>query len=181
MQAAAVQTDHKIQALELSVDPAKFYLEILIELNETLNDVVGEQESHGLISLVADKIGRYFEGMYRHALGMQKFDVDTLAAILIDLKRRIGGEFYIHDIKPTRIELKNTRCPFSERVVGQTTLCAMTSNVFGRISADSQGYAAVELSKTIARGDGHCHVIVHLDSHQERSDDVIEYFDVSEL
>lgn len=32
----------------------------------------------------------------------------------------------------------------------------MTSNVFGAIAAENQGYAKVALEKTIAQGDGHC-------------------------
>lgn len=39
----------------------------------------------------------------------------------------------------------------------------MTSNVFGLIAAENLGYAKVELAETIARGDGRCRVVVHLE------------------
>jgi hypothetical protein len=39
----------------------------------------------------------------------------------------------------------------------------MTSNVFGKITADNLGYACIELEQTIAAGDTGCKVVVHLD------------------
>ncbi len=169
------------ESLELALDPSNFYLNILLDINETLNDVIGESECTGLIALVADKMGRYLESLYQQGLEQRQFDINTLAAILVDLKRRISGNFTVESISPTKIVLINSRCPFGDDVLGHPTLCMMTSNVFGRISANSLGYAAVELDKTIARGDGCCHVTVHLDQIEDGQDNIIEYFNISDL
>ena len=90
-------------------------------------------------------------------------DRDHVAAVLVDLKRRIGGGFALVAADEGRLEYLNTRCPFGEKVLGRESMCMMTSNVFGLIAAENLGYAKVELDETIARGDGRCRVLVHLD------------------
>jgi predicted ArsR family transcriptional regulator len=58
--------------------------------------------------------------------------------------------------------LGNRRCPFGEKVLGRPSMCMMTSNVFGSISAQNLGYAKVELRETIATGSPGCLIVVHL-------------------
>ena len=82
--------------------------------------------------------------------------------VLVDLKRRIQGDFFVIEETEDRIVLGNRACPFAEMVVGRPSLCMMTSNVFGHIAAQNLGYAAVDLQRTIARGDPGCRVVVHL-------------------
>ena len=58
----------------------------------------------------------------------------------------------------TKIVLKTTSCPFAEKVIGRPSLCMMTSNVFGTITADNLSYAK-SLEETIARGDSGCKIV----------------------
>ena len=93
--------------------------------------------------------------------------VEQVAAVLVDLKRRIHGDFFIIEEDDEKIVLGNRACPFAEMVAGRPSLCMMTSNVFGFIAADNLGYSKVELQETIARGDaGH----VVLEVAQQRVD-----------
>lgn len=80
----------------------------------------------------------------------------------MDLKRRIKGQFYIIEETDEKIVLGNRACPFGDRVRQRTSMCMMTSNVFGAIAAENLGYAKVELQETIARGDAGCRVVVYL-------------------
>lgn len=82
--------------------------------------------------------------------------------MLVDLKRRIQGEFFIIEEDDEKIVPGNRACPFAEKVVGRPALCMMTSNVFGSIAAENLGYAKVVLEQAIARGDNGCRVVVYL-------------------
>ncbi len=139
-----------------------FLRTLLRELAGTLEEVVGEQEAAGFVSVVGQRVGDWINGMYRSALGVEKLDRESVADVLVDLKRRIQGDFYLMDATESRIILGNRACPFGEHVRDRNSLCMMTSNVFGTITADNLGYARVELQNTIARGDPECVIVVNL-------------------
>ena len=82
--------------------------------------------------------------------------------MLVDLKRRIHGNFFIIEEHEEKIVLGNTACPFAEKVIGRRSMCMMTSNVFGHIAAENLGYGKVELQRTIAEGHPECRVVVYL-------------------
>ena len=82
--------------------------------------------------------------------------------MLVDLKRRIQGDFYIVEEDDEKIVLGNRVCPFAEKVVGRPALCMMTSNVFGVIAAENLGYAKISIEQSIAMGDPGCRVVVYL-------------------
>jgi predicted ArsR family transcriptional regulator len=139
-----------------------FLRSLLRELSGTLEEVVGLEEAAGFISVVGARMGHQIDLAYREALGRGTLDVVQVAEVLVDLKRRIEGDFAVESLGEDRIVLTNRACPFGEKVVGRPSLCMMTSNVFGSITADNLGYAKVELEETIAQGDGGCRVTVHL-------------------
>jgi predicted ArsR family transcriptional regulator len=147
---------------ELDLERDVFLRTLLRELAGTLEEIVGLDEAAGFISVVGARMGRGFDRAYRDALGLATLDREQVAEVLVDLKRRIEGGFSIERIEEDRIVLVNTACPFGAMVLARPSLCMMTSNVFGSISADNLGYAKVELEETIARGDGRCRVTVHL-------------------
>jgi hypothetical protein len=82
--------------------------------------------------------------------------------VLVDLKRRIRGDFYVIAEDDEKIVLGNRACPFADKVAGRPALCMMTSNVFGVIAAENLGYAKVSLEQTIAEGHPGCRVVVYL-------------------
>jgi predicted ArsR family transcriptional regulator len=147
---------------ELELERDVFLRTLLRELAGTLEEIVGLDEAAGFISVVGARMGRELDLAYRDALGRSTLDRDQVAEVLVDLKRRIEGGFSIEQVDDDRIVLVNTACPFGGKVLDRPSLCMMTSNVFGSITADNLGYAKVELEETIARGDGGCRVTVHL-------------------
>ncbi len=82
--------------------------------------------------------------------------------VLVDLKRRIQGDFYIIEEDEEKIVLGNRACPFAEKVIDRPAMCMMTSNVFGVIAAQNLGYSKVVLNETIATGSEKCRVTVYI-------------------
>ena len=122
---------------------------------------------------IGDEINRE----YKTALQTPRLSREQVAAVLVDLKRRIQGDFFVIEQSDDKIVLGNRVCPFAEKVVGRPSMCMMTSNVFGAIAAENLGYAKVVLDQTIAAGDPGCVVTVYL-RQSEESDEAPgrEYF-----
>src|SRR5690606_28495508 len=124
--------------------------------------VVGSREASGYISLVGQHAGEELNASYCRALEVPRLNRAEVAQVLVDLKRRIEGDFYVVEESEERILLGNRACPFGDRVIGRPALCMMTSNVFGVIASESLGYAKVSLEETIADGHDGCRVAVYL-------------------
>jgi predicted ArsR family transcriptional regulator len=157
-----VRTDVALDESAVSLERDVFMRSLLRELSGTLQDVIGLEEASGFISVVGQRIGRQIEAEYKTALGAPQLTREQVAAVLVDLKRRIEGDFYIIEANEDRIVLGNRACPFGDKVLGRPALCMMTSNVFGVIAANNLGYAKVDLQETIATGAPGCRVVVHL-------------------
>ena len=152
----------QIERSELGFDRDVFLRTLIHELSGVLQDVVGLQEASGFVSIVGQRIGDEFNERYRRAFGTGVLSRGEVAAAMVDLKRRIGGQFYVIEEGQDRIVLGNRACPFAEKVIGRPSMCMMTSNVFGSIAAANLGYARVELQQTIAEGNPECRVVIHL-------------------
>jgi predicted ArsR family transcriptional regulator len=148
--------------LPLPLERDLFLRALLRELAGTLQDVVGLEEASGFISVVGQRIGDWINEGYRAALGVERLGRDQVAAVLVDLKRRIQGDFYVIEQDEKRIVLGNRACPFGDKVIDRPSLCMMTSNVFGAITAQNLGYAKVVIEEAIAQGHAGCRIVVHL-------------------
>lgn len=142
------------------LDNGSFSRMLIGKLAQTLQDVVGIEESAGFVAIVGQLMGTQINDAYRSALGTDRLERGQIPDVLVDVKRRIGGEFSIESADAERVVLTNSRCPFGERVIGRPALCMMTSNVFGSIAAENLGYAKVRIDQAIATGDSHCRVVV---------------------
>ena len=153
--------DHAAE-LDVPLNRDLFLRTLIRELAGTLEDVVGIQQAAGFISVVGQNVGDQINADYKNAFRVSRLNRDQVAEVLVDLKRRILGDFYIIEETPEKIVLGNRACPFAEKVLGRTSMCMMTSNVFGAIASQNLGYAKVELQQTIAQGDPGCRVVVYL-------------------
>lgn len=151
-----------LDTLDVPLERDLFLRTLLRELAGTLQDVVGIEEASGFVSVVGQNMGRQLDRDYREVLGAARLSREQVAEVLVDLKARIEGDFYVIEQDDERIVLGNRACPFAEKVIGRPSLCMMTSNVFGSIAAENLGYAKVELGETIAMGHPRCRVTVHL-------------------
>jgi predicted ArsR family transcriptional regulator len=149
-------------ALDIPLNRDVFLRTLIRELSGTLEDIVGLKEAAGFISVVGQNVGDQMNQDYRSAFRVDHLSREQVAQVLVDLKRRIEGDFFILEETDERIVLGNRACPFGDKVLNRTSMCMMTSNVFGAIAADNLGYAKVELQQTIARGEAMCRVVVYL-------------------
>lgn len=159
--------ENRVSKLRLPLERDVFLRTLIRELAGTLEQVVGADEASGYISVVGQAVGEGIDRDYRGALEVAELDRQQVAAVLVDLKRRIQGDFFIVEEGDDRIVLGNRACPFGDKVLGRPSMCMMTSNVFGVIAAENLGYAKVSLEETIARGDGGCRVVVYLQPSDE--------------
>jgi predicted ArsR family transcriptional regulator len=155
-------SDDDLEKFAVPLDRDRFLRALIRELAGTLEDVIGLEETNGYISVVGSAIGTAIDRDYRAALQVSRLDRAQVAAVLVDLKRRIQGDFYIISEDDEKIVFGNRACPFGDLVQGRPSMCMMTSNVFGSIAGNNLGYAKVELQETIARGHAGCRVVVYL-------------------
>lgn len=167
---------HAVDGVEIGLDRDVFFRKMLRELSGTIEAIVGVDEAAGYVSAVGAAIGDWINEAYHAEMGPEDFDLDTVASVFVDLKRRIDGGFFIEEVAADRIVLGNTRCPFGDDVNDRPSLCMMTSNVFGRIAADNLGYARVRLDQTIATGDPRCRIVVELAPRDGVTPNEREYF-----
>lgn len=131
-------------------------------MSGTLQDVVGLEEASGFVSVVGQRVGEQINDRYKSALQVDSLSREQVSDVLIDLKRRILGDFYVIEEDSEKIVLGNRRCPFEDKVLDRPAMCMMTSNVFGVLAAENLGYSKVSLEETIASGDAGCRVVIYL-------------------
>jgi predicted ArsR family transcriptional regulator len=152
------------EQLDVALDRDVFLRTLIRELSGTLEEVVGLNEAAGYISVVGQNVGDQMNRDYKAAFAVSELSREQVGQVLVDLKRRINGKFYIIEETPEKIVLGNSCCPFGDKVLNRPSMCMMTSNVFGSIAAQNLGYAKVELQETIAQGNPGCRVVVYLNS-----------------
>jgi predicted ArsR family transcriptional regulator len=156
------ESRYSVADLDVPLERDVFLRTLIRELSGTLQDVVGLDEAAGFISVVGQNMGSQINDAYKNALRVENLNREQVADVLVNLKRRIRGDFYIVEETEEKIVLHNRVCPFEDKVIGRPAMCMMTSNVFGSIAAENLGYSKVELNETIAGGDGRCVVTVYL-------------------
>ncbi|MGZ9133439.1 MAG: methanogen output domain 1-containing protein, partial [Nitrospira sp.] len=129
--------------MEVPLERDVFLRTLLRELAGTLSEVVGLDEASGFVSVVGQRMGQQINEMYRESLSLPSLNAYQVADVLVDLKRRIEGDFFVIEQDEDKIVLGNRACPFGDKVIGRKALCMMTSNVFGSIAAENLGYAKV--------------------------------------
>jgi predicted ArsR family transcriptional regulator len=160
-------SENSVEGANVPLERDIFLRTLIRELAGTLQDVVGLEEASGFISVVGQRMGTQINEDYKRALSVSKLDRAQVANVLVDLKRRIQGEFFVIEEDDDKIVLGNRRCPFADKVIGRPAMCMMTSNVFGSIAAQNLGYAKVVLEETIAQGAAGCRVTVFLNPTRE--------------
>lgn len=155
--------ENRMRDLDIAAVSDDFFVDVAGLLTGALEETVGLADAAAFVSVVGERIGTKFAEAYGGELDGLPGDPAVLAAILVDLKRRIGGAFRVESLNEREIVLVNARCPFAGREVGHPSLCMMTTNVFGRIVADARGYARVQIDEALATGHGRCRVRIALE------------------
>lgn len=151
-----------IGALEIDFDHHGLFNILVADMAELLESIAGVEDACAYVSGIAARLGTDIEKQYKTALGVQRLNRDQLLEILIDLKNRAGGAFSIVEQDEDRVVFSNCACPLGRAAANRPSLCMLTSNIFGRLTANAVGYAAVDLEETIASGAAECRVVLHL-------------------
>src|SRR6476620_7205686 len=101
-----------LHQLDIPLERDVFLRTLLRELAGTLQDVVGLDEASGFVSVVGQRIGDQINDAYKAALHVPSLSREQVRDVLVDLKRRIQGDFYVIEEDDTRIVLGNRACPF---------------------------------------------------------------------
>jgi len=155
------ETSSKINVPDIPLTKDLFLCTLIRELAGTLQQIVGLREAEGYISIVGHTMGDWINRLYKKKYNTSKLDQEQVIHALMNLKKQIGGKFYIIEKNEEKIVFGNHTCPFDQQILNRPCICMVTSNVFGSITAANLGYAKVELDETIAKGDKQCKVIVY--------------------
>lgn len=153
-----------VSTLAVPLERDVFLRSLVRELSGVLEDVVGLEQASGFISVVGQNIGEWINNEYKQQLNTKQLTVEQVIDVLIDLKARINGDFYLISKSENQAVFGCRTCPFEEKVTDRNSLCMMTSNVFGVITSQNLGYAKVILEETIARRNLGCRVTVYFKS-----------------
>jgi len=170
-----MERSDKLRIADVPLNRDVFLRSLVRELAGTLENVVGMADALGFISVVGQNIGQQMEADYKAALKVGSLSREQVADVLVDLKHRIQGDFYVVEESEEKIVLGNRACPFGDKVIDRPSLCMITSNVFGNIAANNLGYARVVLNETIATGSSGCLVTIYL-KQDSNPDEGREYF-----
>src|SRR5690606_31540145 len=72
-----------------------FLRTLVRHLAGTLQSVVGLEEASGFVSVVGQEMGEEINREYKQALAVENLSRQQVAEVLVDLKRRIKGDFYV--------------------------------------------------------------------------------------
>ena len=175
MNPSIADSSPNIGALDIDFDHQGLFSTLVADLAELLESIAGVEDACAYVSGIAARLGTDIEKQYKSALGVQHLSRDQLIEVLIDLKKRAGGAFSVIEQDEDRVVFGNCSCPLGRAAANHPSLCMVTSNIFGRLSANAIGYAAVDLEETIARGAAQCRVVLHL-KRTEPGPETREYF-----
>lgn len=164
-----------IGSLDVGFGHHDLFKALVASMAELLESIAGIDDACAYVSGIAARLAADIEKRYKSALGVQHLNRDQLIEILIDLKNRAGGGFSVLERSEDQIVFGNCACPLGDAAVNHPSLCMLTSNIFGRLTANAVGYAAVDLEETIAKGSAGCRVVLHL-KRTEPGPDTREYF-----
>ena len=101
-----------------------FLRNLIRQRSGLLEDVVGLQEAAGFVSVVGQRMGNQMDADYRAAVQVDKLSRRQVVEALVDLKRRIPGDFYIIEESDEKIVLGNRAYPFASKTRWDDPRCA---------------------------------------------------------
>lgn len=162
-----LQSIQNINELSIPLDRDIFLTNLIRELTGTLEEVLGTNEVSCFMSIVGQTLGEQIDHDYKQALAASTLAHEQVIEVLVDLTRRIHGDFCVVEEDENKIVLRNQGSPLGDQVVCHPSLLMVTSSIFGVIVAENMGYAKVELQEKIVKGQPSCWVVVHLNPTSE--------------
>lgn len=164
----------KLWYVPVTLNKENYLNDIILNLSKEFNDEISKKRIKQAAIATAKKI----EEQYKHFHGVNKLNYTQVIDSLINAQKKIGGNFAIAERKEDVIILRNTKCPFGERVKKAPCLCATTSALCGVMTAGNLGYSKVILKRTIAKGSTECLIYIHLKKTEGKDKETDEYASV---
>jgi len=153
----------KLWYVSVTLNREGHFNNLILNLGAELNDEVSKKRlKKAAIVSVKD-----IEEQYKKFYSTDKLSYTQVIDSLLDAQRKIGGNFIVIERTEEIIILKNTKCPFGEKVKKAPCLCATTSALCGVMTAKNLGYSKVILKKTIAKGSNECLIYIYLKKTKE--------------
>ncbi len=162
----------KLWYIPVNINRDIFLTQMITELALNLD----KNQAKGALNKIGLRLGKQIEELYKGFYGVEKLNVDQLTEALIDVEKKIGGDFSVVEKSPTKIILKNDKCPFgNDKVKECPELCAITSSIFGIMAAKNFGYSKVCLKRTIAKAEDDYIVIFLKKTKESEKEKAISY------
>jgi predicted ArsR family transcriptional regulator len=159
----------KLWYIPVNINDKEFLRSMLLGTISSLD----ENTSKEAIRKSALKIAKNIEELYKRFYDVEKLNLDQFCEAVVDVEKKIGGEFKVVEKSNNRVIFRVLSCPLTKC----PGMCTVTSTILGTLAAKSFGYSKVILKKTIARGSDNCYIIVHLKKSEEsEKEKTTEYF-----
>jgi len=103
----------------------------------------------------------------RIAVDAPPADGQSVARLLAETHRALGGEVQVLAANDQRVDVVVTGCPFGAGAHDGEALCHVSSGLAGQLGARVNGAATVVLTERFAGGDRECHLQLWLDAPDE--------------
>ncbi len=153
----------KLWYVPVTLNKENYLKNTILSLGNEFSDAVSKKRIKKSAIATAKKI----EEQYKKFYAAEKLNFTQVIDSLVDAQGKIGGNFIVVERTEDIIILKNTKCPFGEKVKKASSLCATTSALCGVMTARNLDYSRVILKKTIAKGSNECLIHIHLKKTKE--------------
>jgi len=164
----------KLWYVPVTLNKEGYLNDTLLKLGAEFDDSVSKKKIKNAAIATAKKI----EEQYKKFHGVNKLNFTQVIDSLVDAQKKIGGNFIVVERTEDVIILRNTKCPFGEKVRKAPCLCATTSALCGVMTAKNLGYSKVILKKTIAKGSNECLIYIYLKKTESKDKETDEYASV---
>lgn len=164
----------KLWYVPVTLNKQGYFNDVLLNIGKELDDESLKKKVKNAAISIAKKV----EEQYKKFHGVDKLNYTQVINSLVDAQKKIGGNFIVVERTEDIIILKNTKCPFGEKVRKAPSLCATTSALCGVMTARNLGYSRVILKKTIAKGSNECLIHIHLKKTKSKDKETDEYASV---
>src|ERR1051326_2245535 len=124
----------------IPLDRDVFMRHLVTSLGFLNESILGSDLAGAYVMNVGLSMGAAIEAQYKQYWGLERpFTLEEYAHVIVDLKRKIQGNFSLVSQDPAKVVVRTTSCPFDALVRQSPSLCFMTSSVFGGIAARNFG------------------------------------------
>ena len=163
----------------IRLDASGLLRELLAGAAAISERALGPEMASAYLTAVGRLVAGKVEQLYRDAWGVRRpFTPEEYARLVVDLKKRMGEEFFLSSVSGEKVVIHGSQCPFRDLVRTTPQLCLVTGSLLGDLAVRNFGYAKVARRRCIGAGDPGCEVAIHLaGSHESVAEEGMEFRD----